>query len=225
MEDHDVSTRRADVALPTVTVLLGVLLVAPNAVAQGADRTQPPPQSASRCAQGTPGPTLDPIAGERIGRDELSCLPSGRHLGAVFDVWFNHVITQQSSGGGMAFFDPLRLSSHGRSWRQTRFHLDGIEITDPARPGEPLFELPYAAWDGLAYRSLWTARPGVDLNFGAETPAKWLLTGATGKDIGGGTWIPRGLLDREPATEHGATPERRRLRAVAELSLGRAWQL
>ena len=117
MEDHDVSTRRADVALPTVTVLLGVLLVAPNAVAQGADRTQPPPQSASRCAQGTPGPTLDPIAGEPIGRDELSCLPSGRHLGAVFDVWFNHVITQQSSGGGMAFFDPLRLSSHGRSWR------------------------------------------------------------------------------------------------------------
>ena len=52
-----------------------------------------------------------------------------------------------------------------------------------------------------------------------------MLTGATGKDIGGGTWIPRGLLDREPATEHGATPERRRLRAVAELSLGRAWQL
>ena len=212
-------------ALRTVVVLLGMLLVAPNAVAQGDDQTQQPPQSASGCSRSTPGPTLDPIAGERVGRDELSCLPSGRHLGAVFDVWFNHVINQQISGGGMAFFDPLRLSSHGRSWRQTRFYLDGIEITDPARPGEPLFELPYAAWDGLAYRSLWTARPGVDLDFRAETPTKWLLTGATGRDVGGGTWIPRGLLDREPATEHGATPERRRLRTVAELFLGRTWQL
>ena len=212
-------------ALRTVTVLLGMLFVAPNAVAQTDDQAQPPPQSASGCSPRTPGPTLDPIAGERIGHDELSCLPSGRHLGAVFDVWFNHVINQQIAGGGMAFFDPLRLSSHGRSWRQTRIHLDGIEITDPARPGEPLFELPYGAWDGLAYRSLWTARPGVDLDFRAETPTRWLLTGATGRDVGGGTWIPSGLLDREPATEHGATPERRRLRAVADLFLGRAWQL
>ena len=152
-------------------------------------------------------------------------MPSGRHLGAVLDVWFNQVINQQISGGGIAFFDPLRLSSHGRSWRQTRFHLDGIEITDPARPGEPLFDLPYAAWNGLEYRSLWTARPGVDLGFRAETPTTWVLAGATGRNVGGGTWIPSGLLDREPATEYGATPERRRLRPVAELSVERAWQL
>ena len=204
---------------------MGMLLVGPYAVAQGDDGTHPPPPSPSGCAQGTHGPALDPIAGERIGRDTLSCLPSGRHLGAVFDVWFNHVITQQTGGGGMAFFDPLRLSSHGRSWRQTRFHLDGVEITDPARPGEPLFELPYAAWDGLTYRSLWTARPGVDLNFRADSPTSWLVAGATGGNVGGGTWIPSGLLDREPATEHGATPERRGLRPVAELSVGRAWQL
>ncbi len=219
------SAREARVVLRTGTLLLGVLLSAPNAVAQGAPRTQQPPPPAGGCAQRTLGPTLDPIGGERIGRVELSCLPSARHLGAVFDVWFNHVVNQQIGGGGMAFFDPLRLSSHGRSWRQTRFHLNGVEITDPARPGEPLFELPYAAWDGLEYRSLWTARPGIDLDFRAETPTRWLLRGATGMNIGGGTWIPRGLLDREPATEHGATPERRRLRAVAELSLGRTWQL
>ena len=208
-----------------VTALLGMLLGAPHAVAQEDARTQQSPQSASSCSGSTLGPTLDPIAGERIGRDELSCLPSGRHLGAVFDVWFNHVIIQQSTGGGVAFFDPLRLSSHGRSWRQTRFHLDGIEITDPGRPGEPLFELPYAAWDGLAYRSLWTARPGVDLSFRAEAPTTWLVTGATGRDVGGRSWIPSGLLDREPATEHGATPERRRLRVVGELFVGRTWQL
>ena len=216
---------RTGVAPWAVTVLLGMLLVAPSAVAQQDDPTRQPPPAANGCAQGTLGPTLDPIEGQRIGRNALSCLPSGRHLGAVFDVWFNQVINQQISGGGMAFFDPLRLSSHGRSWRQTRFHLDGIEITDPARPGEPLFELPYAAWDGLAYRSLWTARPGVDLDFRAETPTTWLLAGATGQDVGGGTWIPSGLLDREPATEHGATPERRRLSPVAELSVGHAWQL
>lgn len=201
-----------------------VLSGASGASAQG----QPPPSpghTTSACAQGPIGPTLDPIAGQRVSRDELDCLPSGRHLGAVVDVWFNQIINQQVSGGGMAFFDPVRFSSHGRSWRQTRFHLDGIDITDPARPGEPLFELPYAAWDGLAYQSLWTARPGVNLDFRADAPTPWMVAAATGADVGGGTWLPNGLFDREPATAFGATPERRRLRPVAELSVGRVWTL
>ena len=201
-----------------------VLVTSPLAAQDGGPTRQPPPPNAA-CAQGLVGPALDPIRGQRVGREELACLPSGRHLGAVFDVWFNQVISQQTTGGGIAFFDPLRLSSHGRSWRQTRFHLDGIDITDPARPGAPMFELPYAAWEGLTYQSLWTARPGVNLDFRADTPSAWRLSGATGADVGGGTWLPGGLFDREPATDFGATPERRRLRPQAELSVGRAWQL
>ncbi len=219
------SRTTARVSLRTVPVLLGTLLVAADVAAQPDDPAPQPLPTADACAQSTPGPKIDPIAGDQVGRDALSCLPSGRHLGAVFDVWFNRVIGQQVGGGGLAFFDPLRLSSHGRSWRQTRFHINGIDITDPARPGEPLFELPYDAWDGLAYRSLWTARPGVDVSFRADAPDRWRLTGATGQDIGGGTWIPGGLFDREPATEYGATAERRRLRAVGELFAERAWHL
>ena len=215
---------RSSVALAEVSLLLGILLGVPSAAAQQEDQGKGPPHSARGCAHATPGPIYDPISGDRVGRDDLSCLPSGRHLGAVFDVWFNRVLNQQIAGGGIAFFDPLRLSSHGRSWRQTRFHLNGIEITDPARPGEPLFELPYGAWDGLAYRSLWTSRPGADLTFHADIPTTWQLTGATGQDVGGGTWIPRGLLDREPATAYGATSERRRLRANADLFVERAWK-
>ena len=208
----------------TVSLLMVMLWVASDAAAQLQDQAPRSPQLASGCAQGTIGPLLDPIVGDRIGRDELSCLPSGRHLGAVFDVWFNGVINQQVSGGGMAFFDPLRLSSYGHSWRQTRFHLNSVEITDPARPGEPLFELPYSVWDGLAYQSLWTARPRVDQGFRAETPTSWSLTGAAGRDVGGPVLLS-GLLDREPATEYGASSERRRLRAVAELSVERTWQV
>ena len=166
----------------TVSLLVVMLWVASDAAAQLKDQAQRSPQLASGCAHGTLGPLLDPIVGDRIGRDELSCLPSGRHLGAVFDVWFNRVINQQVSGGGMAFFDPLRLSSYGHSWRQTRFHLNSVEVTDPARPGEPLFELPYAVWDGLTYQSLWTARPRVDQDFRAETATSWSLTGAAGRD-------------------------------------------
>lgn len=210
--------------LRTVAILLGSLLSAPEVAAQPED----PPrllEATHPCARATPGPRIDPIAGDFVGRDSLLCLPSGRHLGAALDTSFNRVISQQMSGGGIAFFDPVRLSSHGRSWQQTRFHLNGIEITDPARPGEPLFELPYDAWDGLTYRSLWTARPGVDLRVGAEAPTTWRLSGATGQDVGGGSWIPRGLLDREPATEYGAPPERRRLRAVGELFAERGWRL
>ena len=217
------TTRVALRAVPLL--LLGTLLVASGAAAQPEDPAPQTLQTAHVCARGTPGPRIDPIAGDDIGRDALSCLPSSRHLGAVLDVWFNRVISQQVGGGGMAFFDPVRLSSHGRSWRQTRFHLNGIDITDPARPGEPLFELPYDAWDGVAYRSLWTARPGVDVSFRAEAPDTWRLTGAAGQDVGGGTWIPGDLFDREPATEHGATAERRRLRAVGELFAERAWRL
>ena len=217
------TTRVALRAVPSL--LLGTLLVASGAAAQPEDPAPQTPQTAHVCALGTPGPRIDPIPGDHIGRDALSCLPSSRHLGAVLDFWFNRVISQQVGGGGMAFFDPVRLSSHGRSWRQTRFHLNGIDITDPARPGEPLFELPYDAWDGVAYRSLWTARPGVDVSFRAEAPDTWRLTGAAGQDVGGGTWIPGGLFDREPATEHGATVERRRLRAVGELFAERAWRL
>ena len=198
--------------------------VVADVTAQLAEPTERPSGSVVGCQAGTMGPILDPIAGDRIDRGELECLPSGRHLGAVFDVWFNRVINQQANGGDIAFFDPLRLSAHGRSWRQTRFHLNGVDITDPARPGEPLFELSFAAWDGLAYRSLWTARPGVDMDFRAESPDAWRLTGATGWNLGGGTWLPRGLFDREPATEFGATAERRRLRPVAELFAERRWQ-
>ena len=213
-------------ALLVVSVLTGALLVASDGAAQPVVQSdsERPSHSALGCPGGTMGPTLDPIAGDRVGRAELECLPSGRHLGAVFDVWFNRVTSQQIGvGGGIAFFDPLRLSAHGRSWRQTRFHLNGVDITDPARPGEPLFELPYSAWDGLEYQSLWTARPGVNMDFHAESPDAWRLRGATGWDIGGGTWIPSGLFDREPATEYGATSERRRLRPVAELFAERAW--
>ena len=211
-------------ALRLVSVLSGVLLVVADGAAQPAEQSARPSESAIGCPGGTIGPILDPIAGDRIGRAELECLPSGRHLGAAFDVWFNRVTNQQVRGGGIAFFDPLRLSAHGRSWRQTRFHLNGVDITDPARPGEPLFELPYQAWDGLEYRSLWTARPGVKMDFRTESPDAWRLTGGTGRTVGGGTWIPRGLFDREPATEYGATSERRRLRPVAELFGERAWQ-
>lgn len=208
----------------SIVYLLGTLLLASSVTAQPQDPAPPPRSTTHGCAQSVPGPKLDPIAGDQIGRDTLRCLPSSRHLGGVLDVWFNRVISQQVGGGGIAFFDPVRFSSHGRSWRQTRFHLNGIDITDPARPGEPLFELPYDAWDGLAYRSLWTARPGVDVSFRAEAPNTWRLNGSTGQNIGGGTWIPSGIFDREPATEYGAATERRRVRAVGEIFAERAWR-
>ena len=204
------------------TTLLGMLLIVSDAVAQPNNQRQEQTLPRSNCALDI---QFDPIAGNKITRHELSCLPSGRHIGAVLDVWFNQVINQQISGGGIAFFDPVRLSSHGRSWQQTRFHLNGIEITDPARPGEPLFELPHRAWDTLTYHSLWTDRPGINLSFNAETPHKWQVTGAIGKTINGRTWIPSGLMDREPAAEHGALLERRQLLPVQEAFVERTWQL
>lgn len=163
------------------------------------------------------GPVLDPLEGSVVTTEERWFLPSGRTLGEVADLWFVEIVNMQNADGGIAAFDPLYVSSHGRSWTQLRHTLNTLSIVDPARSGLPIIELPYGVWDRLHYQSLWTAEPG----FHASVPTAaaqpgWVRVGA-GRDVGGGIWIPSGFMDREPALSYGATPDRRALRRAGEI--------
>ncbi len=156
----------------------------------------------------------DPFEGTVFTARERDILPSGQHLGSLADTWLVETTSMQAGHNGIALFDRLYVSSHGRSWTQQRYLLNGIEITDPAQPGQPLIELPHGAWDQLRFRSLWTARPGFEWRVEIPSPgARPRLDAAGGwaTDVGGGTWVPAGLMDREPALRTGASPTRRAL--------------
>lgn len=164
------------------------------------------------------GPVLDPIKGGEVTAGDRALLPSGRHLGSVADIWFVQIVNMQIDGAGMAQLDPLYLSSHGRSRTQMHFLLNGVDISDPARPGRPLLEVPFELWDRLRYRSLWTEAPGFQWHVDLQQPKLEARARAgTGLPLGGGTWVPAGFMDREPATAHGATGERRELRNPIEV--------
>nr|ADI22131.1 hypothetical protein [uncultured myxobacterium HF0200_19H16] len=163
------------------------------------------------------GPELDLIDGVTIVPNEREWLPSGRDLSSIADVWLVQVVNQQVSGSGIARFDPIRLGFHGSSWTQTRFLLNGLEITDPARSGSPLLELPYGAWDRLEFRYQLSEKPGFNTVYSSRNKKDAFVGGLRwGMPVGGGTWVPQGLMDREPATFHGATSTRRVLNEALE---------
>lgn len=143
-------------------------------------------------------------------------LPLGRDPGELADLAFLDIVNQQASGGGIAAFDPLWLSAHGLSFRHMRFFVHALDITHPL--GGPTIRLPAQAWSAIEKQALWTDTPGLTWRLRAIPPA--YVTTGFGRDVGGGTWIPSGFMDREPATEFGATPTRRALRPALELGAG-----
>ncbi|MEK7705173.1 MAG: hypothetical protein AAB426_09460 [Myxococcota bacterium] len=159
------------------------------------------------------GPVLDPLDGARVTDKERGILPSGRSVAGVADLWFLELTDMRFGGGGIEMLDPTALSSHGRSATQMQYLLNGLEVTDPAQPGTPLVTLPHDFWQALSYTSLWTSTPGLAWTALPPTSDATQTSARVGggAPTGGGTWIPAGLMDREPATPFGATAQRRKL--------------
>jgi len=164
------------------------------------------------------GPVLDPIVGEEMTAADRDLLPSGRHLGSMADLWMVEVVSQQHNGGGIAAFDPLQLSAHGLSWTQMRTFVDGIDITDPARPGAPLVRIPYEAWSRVRFVSLWSDAPGFRFELG-DPGSHARARASVGGEVGGPLLLPDGFMDREPAYDKGVNPDRRALESARELVL------
>ncbi len=159
---------------------------------------------------------LDAKDGVTVVAQDRALLPSGRGLGSIADVWLVEVMTLQNGRGDLARFDPLWLSAHGRSRLQLVTTLNGLDLTDPARPGTPLFEVPFAAWDRVTFTSLYGGAPGFHYRLGTSGRAR--AEGGTGRTVGGPLLLPSGLMDREPATRKGVTEERRELSGPLELT-------
>lgn len=165
------------------------------------------------------GPVLDPLDGARVTAEERALLPSGRTVAGVADLWFLELIDMRYGGGGIELLDPPSLSSHGRSATQLQFRINELEVTDPAQPGTPLVTLPHDFWQALGYASLWTNTPGITWTIAPPTSQATQARGRMGGGLptGGGTWVPRGFMDREPATPFGATSQRRELARTWEV--------
>ena len=170
------------------------------------------------------GPVLDPIAGESVDATDRALLPAARHLGDVADMWFVALTNMQTTSGGLELFDPMAISAHGLSWTHVHTRLGVLDITDPARAGQPLVHVPYDAWDTLTWKTLWTDQPG--FTYGLRWPdATQKRTHDVqvklryGKEVGGGAWIPRHVFDRDPAFSEGAPHARRALRGAYEAVL------
>ncbi len=163
------------------------------------------------------GPLSDPLEGVQLSGADREALPSGRSLVSVADLWFANAVGLEQGPGGIANFDASGVSAHGRSWTQQHWRLNGLEITDPARAGLPLFAVPFAAWDEARYLSLFTSAPGFHLQLHPPKASKLSVQLGTGDSLGGGTWLPRRLLDREPAVRAGAPVRRRSLHSPVEV--------
>ena len=161
----------------------------------------------------TLGPLLDPIAPQQVSAEEHRLLPALRSLGAMADMWFVEAVNLQEGAGGIALFDPERNSAHGLSWTQMQVRLGALSIVDPARPGLPLFDVPYDAWETLSLQALWTDLTGFTWDVAPRRDAPscarvWLRGGGA---VDGGAWVPPGLFDRDPAFATGAPRQRRAL--------------
>lgn len=129
-------------------------------------------------------------------------------VGRVADMIWPTVVPLREPNGQLGAFDDLLLSVRGDSWTWTRYHWEGLEITDPARPGQPMLRFP-AGW-GAQLGELADFTPVVGWT-GSPSPEP-LLAWANlwgGGHVGGSTWVPQRLMDREPALRTGATPQRR----------------
>ena len=164
------------------------------------------------------GPEIDYFSGTSINPQSLEILPTARYLNDLADSWMVQVVGLQNGTGGVALFDPYGISGHGRSPYQTHFFLNDIDISDPGKPGEPLFELPYAAWQEIKFDSFWHTSPGFTWQLKPTRRNLLGLKAGYGQPAGNQNWMPPGVFDRDPATCCGANTTRRNLKQAQEFS-------
>lgn len=165
------------------------------------------------------GPHLDPLQGESLDATDRDLLPAAHHLADAIDMWMPHMVNLASSGGGIDTFDTVRLSAHGFSTQQLTFAWEYADLTDPARPGEPIFHMPFGLWQSLHFSSLWGHQPRLTWYVQRQANAPLSMHVATGKSlpVGGSLWLPAGFMDREPAFTFGAPTARRGLRDAEDI--------
>ncbi len=101
------------------------------------------------------------MIGNTLTADELRDLPASGNLLSLIDATAADVITDRVDTGGLFVGTAPRMGGHASSWTQTRFFLDGADITDPDGSGTPLLVPGVLEWDRVDVR---TGAMPVDLN-------------------------------------------------------------
>jgi hypothetical protein len=163
------------------------------------------------------------LRGAQLTQTDRLELPNARHTADIMEVMLIAPGGAQVGGGGIDIFDATRMAVHGRSVTQLRYYWGDVDMTDPARPGQPLVDLPVAAWDTLTLHTLYTHQPGVFLTTPTQAntrspdhPFVTVQGAIGGGDVGGGHWWPASLFDRSIAMRYGAPSVRRSLTQAHE---------
>jgi hypothetical protein len=109
----------------------------------------------------TPMAMEPPVLGNTLPIDAIADLPSGGNLFTLLDTSVPQVITERVDTGGIGTGRAARTGAHGSTWTQTRYHVDGVDITSSDGSGAPMLLPGVLAWDRV-YIS--TGRMPLDIN-------------------------------------------------------------
>jgi hypothetical protein len=130
-------------AISTVIFVL-LLLVSSSLHAQAPASPANPARPVQPDPPAPPGP---PALGESIPVDALADLPASGNLLSLIDAMSADVISDRVDSGGLSTGASARLGGHASSWTQTRFLLDGADITDDDGSGTPLLAPGVLEWE------------------------------------------------------------------------------
>jgi len=140
-------------------------------------------------------------------QDDFAALPHGNHAGSILEFMYQPAVMVNTDTAGFSRAEDIKISMMGESTRWQRWYALGANITNPARPGEPLIYMPLAFAEELRaekYATMNTAKNGIHIDPMSAQSATRSAALATPFEIGGPTFVPRATADREPASDWGA---------------------
>jgi hypothetical protein len=133
---------RSAISATAAVVVVFVVLRSTSAHAQSVH----PPGQPARPDQAA-APLAAPAQGTTIPAEALADLPASGNLLTLVDAVSADVISDRVDTGGLSAGSAARMGGHGSSWTQTRFLLDGADITDGDGSGTPFLAPGVLEWD------------------------------------------------------------------------------
>lgn len=142
-----------------------------------------------------------------LKKERLQQLPNGNHVASVMEFMYQPAVLVNPDTGGFSRGEDARLSMLGESTRWQRWFFGGANITNPSRPGEPLYYVPVGILGQISaekYVTGQTEKNGIHMEpLRAEAAASYGQLSLP-VQVNGPEFIPRRVADREPASDWGA---------------------
>jgi len=138
----------------------------------------------------------------RLGSEWLADLPSAGTVWSLLETAHPFVIADRMDNGGLWSARAARLGGSGPSWNQTRFSLDGLDVTDPRDGGAPAIYPDLGLFSAV---NVETARlvpdaggPGPVITL-VPRPASEIWSGTGAISVTPGSWQPDPVVGGTPA--------------------------